>query len=88
MTLYDLARFWFVPLWRRTLWRYDHLWKMISAYFALVSAFTGTVLPQYKPYSQFGPSVLGVTLVLGFGLYYALRPAAAQPNLSTTSLSA
>ena len=85
MTLYDLARFRFVPLWRRTLWRFDHLWKMISAYFALVSAFTGTVLPQYKPYSQFGPSVLGITLVLGFGLYYALRPADSTHGLFTTN---
>ncbi|MBC6605238.1 hypothetical protein H8B13_00245 [Hymenobacter sp. BT188] len=83
MTLYDLARFRFVPLWRRTLWHYDHLWKMISAYFALVSAFTGTVLPQYKPYSQFGPSVVGVMLVLSFGLYYALRPAASKHGLLT-----
>jgi hypothetical protein len=88
MTLYDLARFRFVAAWRRTLWRYDHLWKMISAYFALVSAFTGTVLPQYKPYSQFGPSVVGVLLVLGFGLYYALRGAAGQPDLLTNSSSA
>ncbi|KAA9327050.1 hypothetical protein F0P96_17570 [Hymenobacter busanensis] len=85
MTLYDLARFRFVPVWRRTLWRYDHLWKMISAYFALVSAFTGTVLPQYKPYSQFGPSALGLGLVLGFGLYYALRPGWPLPVLPSAA---
>lgn len=81
-TLFDLARFAFVPLWRRVLWRYDHLWKMISAYFALAAAFSGTVLPQFKPYSQFLPSVLGMGLSVGFILYYARRrrKQAAQPQ--------
>jgi hypothetical protein len=38
-----------------------------------VAAFTGTVLPQFKPYSQFGPSAVGMSLQLGFALYYAFR---------------
>ncbi|MCB2409111.1 hypothetical protein [Hymenobacter lucidus] len=88
MTIYDLARFRFLALWRRTLWRYDHLWKMISAYFALVSAFTGTVLPQYKPYSQFGPSLLGIMLILGFGLYYARQRPLVRPGVSAGSAAA
>ncbi|GAA4384686.1 hypothetical protein [Hymenobacter koreensis] len=79
LTIYDLARFAFVPLWRRKLWLYDHIWKMISSYFALVSAFTGTVLAQYQPYSQFLPSMVGTALGVSFILYYALRRAPARP---------
>ncbi|HEX8504588.1 MAG TPA: hypothetical protein VF630_04405 [Hymenobacter sp.] len=70
---YDLVRFRFPEWWRGGGWLYDHLWKMIGSYFALVAAFTGTVLPQFKPYSQFGPSVVGMSLQLGFVLYYAFR---------------
>ncbi|GAB2967409.1 hypothetical protein GCM10027048_42630 [Hymenobacter coalescens] len=90
MSVYDLARFAFVPLWRRRLWLPDHIWKMVSSYFALVSAFTGTVLPQYKPYSQLLPSTVGVALALGFIGYYSWRRAAAHrawsaPPVTTTA---
>jgi uncharacterized membrane protein len=85
LTLYDLARFGFVPLWRRKLWLYDHIWKMISSYFALVAAFTGTVLAQYQPYSQFLPSMVGTTLAVGFILYYAQRRPAPRPLASSLS---
>lgn len=79
--LYDLARPAFRKLWCRRLWLFDHLWKMISAYFALVAAFTGSVLERYKPYSQFGPSVLGIVVALGFVWYFArrARPLPAAP---------
>ncbi|KAA2239571.1 hypothetical protein F0L74_25580 [Chitinophaga agrisoli] len=43
---------------------YEHTYKMVSAFSAITSAFTGTVLPQYKPYSQFLPSVAGVTCII------------------------
>jgi hypothetical protein len=39
---------------------------MISAFSGLLSAFTGTVFPQYQPYSQFLPSVLGSLAAIGF----------------------
>jgi hypothetical protein len=70
---YDLARFRFLPFWRRTGWLHDHLWKMTGSYFAILAAFVGTVLPQYKPYSQFLPSMLGLSVQLGFVLYFARR---------------
>jgi hypothetical protein len=73
LLLYDLLRFKFLPFWRRRGWLYDHLWKMIGSYFAIVAAFTGTVLPQFKPYSQFLPSMIGLSLQLGFVLYFARR---------------
>jgi hypothetical protein len=41
---------------------------MISAYAALLSAFSGTVLKAYQPYSQFLPSMLYTGMALGFML--------------------
>lgn len=69
MTVYDLSRFWWRARWRRGAWLYEHIWKMMSTYSALLSAFTGTVLGAYQPYSQFLPSVLGTGVALGFMLY-------------------
>jgi hypothetical protein len=43
---------------------YEHVYKMISAFSAIASAFSGTVFPQYKPYSQFLPSVIGITCII------------------------
>ena len=59
-----MRRFWHRS-WRRGAWRYEHLWKLVSTYGALLSAFSGNVLGQYQPYSQFLPSVFGVSLALG-----------------------
>jgi hypothetical protein len=59
---YDLSRN--VISWN--LWRYEHILKMISAWTGLLSAFCGTIFPQYQPYSQFLPSVFGTLLAVGF----------------------
>jgi len=47
----------------RTWWLYEHIYKMLSAFSALLSAFTGTVLPAAKPYSQIGPSAVCLCLI-------------------------
>lgn len=57
---YDCSR-WLLPAaFRRRAMLYEHAYKMIGAFSGILSAFTGTVLPQYKPYSQFMPSVIGM----------------------------
>ncbi|MGI4834410.1 MAG: hypothetical protein ACRYFK_13220 [Janthinobacterium lividum] len=66
ITTYDLGRYGWLPRWQRGAWRYEHIWKLVSTYGALLSAFSGNVLVRYQPYSQFVPSVLGVGLALGF----------------------
>ena len=66
MTVYDLSRFGWRQRWRRGAWLYEHIWKMMSTYAALLSAFTGTMLAAYQPYSQFLPSVLGAAVAWGF----------------------
>jgi len=43
---------------------YEHAYKMISALSAIASAFIGTIFPQYKPYSQFLPSVIGFSCII------------------------
>ncbi len=77
VALYDLTR----PLFRRRwvrgrFWLYEHIWKLMSTYGALLSAFSGTVLSEYQPYSQFLPSVLVTGVALGFMAYARWRPPA------------
>ncbi len=43
---------------------YEHAYKMTSALSAISSAFSGTVFPDYKPYSQFLPSVAGMIYII------------------------
>jgi hypothetical protein len=67
---YDLLRY-FIPKTKyQKLWFYEHIYKMIGAFTALLSAFSGTVLYAYQPYSQILPSVFGTFLQIGFIVYY------------------
>ncbi|VAW13507.1 hypothetical protein MNBD_BACTEROID03-2022 [hydrothermal vent metagenome] len=67
---YDLVRY-AIPIKKHTnLWLYEHIYKMIAAFTALLAAATGTIYPDHKPYRQFLPSVFGTLLALGFILYF------------------
>ena len=61
---YDLLRFTFPRRWFATLWRYEHVVKMIGAYSATLSAFAGTVLGGLQPYSQLLPSVACTAIMI------------------------
>ncbi|GAB3176061.1 DUF2306 domain-containing protein [Telluribacter humicola] len=64
VTLYDLVKyFWLYPRLKKW-WIYEHIYKMISAFSATLAAFTGTVLPNYKPYSQILPSTFSMLLII------------------------
>ena len=63
---YDLVRYLINKEAYQKFWLYEHILKLISAFSGLLSAFTGTVFPQYQPYSQFLPSVLGSLIALYF----------------------
>ncbi|MEM9647724.1 MAG: hypothetical protein AAF969_04530 [Bacteroidota bacterium] len=54
------------------IWIYEHIYKMTSAFSALLSAFTGTVLDQYQPHSQYIPSAVSMAIILGF-MFYVYR---------------
>lgn len=63
---YDLLKY-LIPSERYgTIWLKEHVFKMIGAFSALLSAFSGTVLDMYQPYSQFMPSVFCLWLMVFF----------------------
>ncbi len=64
VTTYDLSRSFMSPGFRKSAMQYEHVYKMMSSLTALVSAFSGTVLPQYKPYSQVAPNVVSLVCML------------------------
>ncbi|PCJ97636.1 MAG: hypothetical protein COA50_04130 [Flavobacteriaceae bacterium] len=66
---YDFLRYLIPPKKYKNIWIYEHIYKMIAAFTALLSAFIGTILPQYHPYSQILPSAFGTLLAIGFILY-------------------
>jgi uncharacterized membrane protein len=66
VTVYDLLKHFWLHDKIKTWWLYEHIYKMISAHSALFSAFCGTVLPQFKPFSQIGPSILSLWLIAIF----------------------
>lgn len=53
----------------RKIWLYEHIYKMTNAFSALLAAFSGTVLENYKPHSQYLPSVFGMMVTIGFMFY-------------------
>jgi hypothetical protein len=73
VALYDLSRQFWAGLWLRRIRPIDHGFKMIGAYFAMMSAGFGNVLRDAQPYSQVGPSVVGTVLMLVFGYTYWQR---------------
>ena len=80
LSLYDLARFAFPTRWFETLWLYEHLVKMIGAHSSVVTAFSGTVLWAWQPYSQLVPSMFWVAAMIGFVVRIRLR-AASSPRV-------
>ncbi len=64
--LYDMIRFLARKKWNpKSLWIYEHIFKMIGAYSGLFSAFSGTVLTQWEPYNTIIPSSLCLFLIAG-----------------------
>ncbi|WGK64853.1 hypothetical protein [Croceiramulus getboli] len=54
---------------KKRIWLYEHIYKMTSAFSALLSAFVGTVLDEYQPHSQYLPSALGILIIVGFMIF-------------------
>jgi len=71
VALYDLLRFALPNRWLAKSWFYEHLIKMMGAYTAIVSAFSGTVFARWQPYSQMAPSIIGSAAMIGFIVYHA-----------------
>jgi uncharacterized membrane protein len=66
--LYDTIRWLFPRRWYRTLWKYEHSYKLIGSLFGMLSALIGNVVRIGQPWSQILPSAVG-TLVIAY--YFA-----------------
>lgn len=71
VVVYDMMRFVLPNTDFDGLWMYEHAYKIVSAYSALLSAFAGTVLPFYQPLSQLAPSACGLGII--FYQWYRLH---------------
>lgn len=60
---YDLLRWLFPRGWHAALWRYEHIYKIVSSVFAMLSAAIGNLMPYGQPWSQLVPSVLGLMCI-------------------------
>ena len=83
MIIYDLGRYLIPARKYANLWIYEHIVKMVGAFGGLLSAFSGTVFPQYQPYSQFMPSILCTLIEIGFIIAVYNRKKHANFNLKT-----
>lgn len=63
---YDTARWCFPRHWHASLWRYEHIFKLVSSLFAMLSAATGNLVRFGQPWSQLAPSVLGMMTIVWF----------------------
>ncbi len=63
VTMYDILKYFFVHRYVKGWWLYEHIYKMIASFSAILSAFIGTVVEGYRPWSQLGPSVVCVWLI-------------------------
>jgi uncharacterized membrane protein len=66
MSGYDLLRHVLPRAWLKRVWVQEHLVKMMSAYIAIASAFSGTVFSRFMPWAAIVPSVLGLAVICGF----------------------
>jgi uncharacterized membrane protein len=63
---YDTARWCFPRRWHASLWRYEHIFKVVASLFAMLSAATGNLVRFGQPWSQLAPSVLGIVTIVWF----------------------
>lgn len=63
---YDALRWLFPRRWHATLWRYEHMYKLLASLFAMLSAAAGNLLPDAHPWFQLAPSALGIACIAWF----------------------
>lgn len=69
---FDMLRYLFPKLlkMRQGFWLYEHVFKMTSAFVALVSAGMGSVLVAWEPFNQIIPAILGTHWLIFCLIYY------------------
>jgi len=61
--VYDLIRWTFPRRWFERLWLPEHIYKVNSALFGMLSAFAGNVVRWGQPWSQIAPSAIGIAVI-------------------------
>jgi uncharacterized membrane protein len=61
---YDAARWLFPRRWHATLWRYEHIYKILGCLFGMLSAAVGNTVKVGQPWPQLAPSVVGLIAVV------------------------
>ena len=82
--LYDVVRWLFPRRWFATLWIYEHVYKLVSSFAALLSAFAGNVIQWGQPWSQILPSALGTALIV----YFFVRLARGRERIAARAATA
>jgi uncharacterized membrane protein len=82
VSTYDLLRNILPVAWLRRTWVQEHLYKMMSAYIAITSAFAGTVFAAYMPWAAILPSAIGTMVWIGF---FIAGPRAWKRNTRTAA---
>lgn len=83
--VFDLLRV-FIPrlITSPRFWLYDHIFRITSAFTALVSAGTGTVLGGFEPWNQIIPAILGTFWLVFCLLYFPKRQVNSRQNSSAS----
>ncbi len=63
---YDALRWLFPRRWHARVWVFEHIYKIVSALFAMLSAMVGNVVRFGQPWSQILPTVLGALVITWF----------------------
>lgn len=74
VAFYDLSRHLWSGAWRRHARPLDHGLKMTGAYFAMMSAGVGNIFRDAQPWSQVGPSALGMAAIIVLAIAFLRRP--------------
>lgn len=77
---YDALRWVFPRRWHTSLWRYEHIYKLLSSLAAMASAAAGNLLPQAQPWSQLLPSAAGILSIAWFCFREAQRRGKVKEN--------
>ncbi|MBX3431177.1 MAG: hypothetical protein KF779_16440 [Hyphomonadaceae bacterium] len=73
VALYDLSRHAWSQVWRTHVRPIDHGLKMTGAYFAMMSAGVGNIFRDMQPWSQVGPSIIGLLVILLLAAAYSVN---------------
>lgn len=79
LVTYDLSRYAWSKAWLAHARPLDHGLKMTGAYFAMMSAAMGNIVREFQPWTQVGPSILGVLVMIVLAVVYIVGRRRKEP---------